>query len=251
MPRIFLPPEAFGPGGMITIGGGARRHLVRVLRLKPGDTFIAVNGEGGEFTARLVAVEAQVARAEVVAARPGAAEPPVAVTLLLGLPKGEKTALVIQKATELGVARLMPVATQRSVVRLDGAGSEERRRRWQAIVAAAVAQSGRSRVPLVEGVRPLEEALAALAPQAALLVPWEGERETSLRAALAGLRQGGVHEVTVAVGPEGGWAPEEVVLFRRYGGLTVSLGPRVLRCETAALAALAIILYELGDLGAN
>lgn len=253
MRRVFLPPEAFGPGGIITIGGSAHRHLIKVLRLKVGDSLIAVDASGQEYVARLVAVEARLARAEVVAAppRPAASRPLPETILILGLPKGEKLDLVVQKATELGVSSILPVPTRRSVVRLDGAKGKERCGRWQAIATAAAAQCGRNTVPAVRWLGGLEEALQALPDDTLVLMPWEGERERSLRGVLASRREGGSGGVAVLVGPEGGWAPEEVELAGRYGALTVSLGPRILRCETAAIAALTIILYELGDLGAG
>lgn len=251
MRRVFLPPEAFGQGGIITIGGSTHRHLIKVLRLKVGDSLIAVDGSGREYLVRLVAVEARTALAEVVAEQAAVPGPPVEVILVLGLPKGEKLALVTQKATELGVTRIIPVPTQRSVVRLEAAKREERCGRWQAIASAAAAQCGRNTVPAIDWFGGLEDALRALPDGTVLLMPWEGERERGLRQVLASLRERGPSRVAVLVGPEGGWAPEEVEVARRYGALTVSLGPRIMRCETAAIAALAVILYELGDLGAG
>ncbi|MCR4418570.1 MAG: 16S rRNA (uracil(1498)-N(3))-methyltransferase [Clostridia bacterium] len=250
MRRVVLPPEAFQAGGIICIRGSAYRHLIRALRLRPGDLLSASDGRGREYLARLVTVGAGEARARVVAEREPLPEPPVEVTLLPALSKGDKIDLVIQKATELGVRRVAPVVARRSVARLSPERRAERRRHWQAVAAAAAEQCGRSVAPVVEEIVDLEEALERLVPGTRVLMPWEGERKTSLREALAGTNGEGPRRVALLVGPEGGWEPGEVNAAVSRGAITVTLGPRILRCETAALVAVALVLYEWGDLGA-
>lgn len=247
--RVVLPPEAFGQGGKITIRGPAYRHLVRVLRMKPGDLVAVTDGKGAECLARLVAVGPGEALAEMVSARPTLLEPSVEVVLVVGIPKGDKSAMVLQKATELGVARFIMVPTRRSVVRLEAAREPRRRERWQKIAEAAAAQCGRSVVPAVQTAPSLAAALAGLACGTFILMPWEGERARGLREALDLIRRRPPAGVAVLVGPEGGWAEEEVETALAAGAVTVSLGPRILRCETAALVTAALVLYELGDLG--
>jgi 16S rRNA (uracil1498-N3)-methyltransferase len=171
------------------------------------------------------------------------------VTLIQALTKGDKLELVVQKATELGVARVLPVTTQRSVPRFGDAGAMRalgRRARWQKIAREAARQSGRADVPEIEPVTPLSTALAAAAKDALKILLWEGEREHALGQVLP---PPPVARVVIAVGPEGGFSVEEVEAARAAGFVSVGLGPRVLRTETAALVVLAILGFALGDLG--
>ncbi|MGB9919299.1 MAG: 16S rRNA (uracil(1498)-N(3))-methyltransferase [Moorellales bacterium] len=249
MRRVILPPEAFEAGGIIYIRGPIYRHLIRVLRLKPGDLLSASDGRGRECVARLAWVEEDVAGAEVVADGRVRSEPAVEVTLMPALSKGDKLELVIRKATELGVSRIVPVAGRRSVVKLDGERRAERRRHWQAVAVAAAEQCGRSLAPRVDEVQGLKEALEGLPPGTSVLMPWEGERQKSLRGVLSRLGTPQPRRVALLVGPEGGWDPAEVNEAVSRGAVTVSLGPRILRCETAAVVAVALVMYEWGDLG--
>src|SRR5262249_24407597 len=168
---------------------------------------------------------------------------PVALALLIGLLKGEKMDWVVQKATELGVARVVPVATTHGVVKLDAERAASRRERWTRIAEEAAKQCGRADLPEIAEVSAFAEAVAAARGWKLLL--HEAERGQPLRAALPASAP---EVVTVAVGPEGGFAPDEVAAARAAGFAVSGLGPRVLRAETAAIAALAVLGFVVGDL---
>jgi 16S rRNA (uracil1498-N3)-methyltransferase len=168
------------------------------------------------------------------------------VTLIQALTKGDKLDMVVQKATELGVARVIPATSARSVPRLEAMRAIGRRTRWQKIAREAARQSGRPDVPEIEPVTALETAVASTHREALKLMLWEGAREHSLREVLPANRPS---RIVIAIGPEGGFAAEEVDAARASGFVTVGLGPRILRTETAALVALSILGFALGDLG--
>ncbi|MEW6524716.1 MAG: 16S rRNA (uracil(1498)-N(3))-methyltransferase [Bacillota bacterium] len=243
MHRFFVPLENLGPDH-IQVTGDDARHMLRVLRLASGDRFIAVTPDGSEYLAELYLMAEGRAAGRIVSRRRASGEPPVRVTLVQALAKGDKMDLVIQKATELGVSLIVPVVTERCVVRLDGERVHSRRERWQRIAQSAAAQCARALVPLVTEVRHWKEAIQV--PGLALLA-WEGEQAQGLKDVLAGGPTPA--ELAVFVGPEGGYAPHEVEEALSAGLCPVSLGPRILRTETAALALLTAIMYQLGDFG--
>jgi 16S rRNA (uracil1498-N3)-methyltransferase len=226
-------------------------HQARdVLRLACGGTISLLDGAGGAYPAELVAI----ARGRVVArlgARQeiGGAEPAVRVVLYQGMLKAAKFETVLQKCTELGVAAFVPLLTERAVAAADEV-SASKRHRWRAILAEAVEQCGGVRLPELSSPQPLPRALAGLAPNGIVLFAWEEARDTPLRAALAAAIDavGGVanaSEVRLFVGPEGGFAPGEAALAERHGARPVTLGPRILRAETAAIVASALALDAL------
>lgn len=234
--RLFLPPERIGPGrGRLT--AEARHYLADVLRLGEGDRVEVFDGRGGSYEGRLEAGLETIALGPRAAARAGFPE----IALLFALAKGEKVDLVVQKATELGASRIAPFAAERSVVRLDGAKGEERARRWRRIAEEASRQSGRADVPEVSAPRPLVDALGTLPPGTASFVFHPGgEPPRAGAAAIAGL--------AAVVGPEGGLTAAELDACLRAGARAASLGPRVLRAETAAIVAVALLQIRFGDL---
>lgn len=240
MARFFVAPGQI-EGDRLRLLGADAHHAVKVLRLGPGDAVVALDGTGWAYRAVIEAA----APGEVVAtiaSREPAPEPPVPITLYQALPKADKLELVIQKATELGMARLVPVAASRSVVQLRPDKAEGKLARWQKIAQEAAEQSERGRVPVVAGPVSVEE--IALAPGELGLVLSERVEGPSLPKALPAVPPGAI---AVFVGPEGGWTPEELAQLRAKGVEEVSLGRRILRTETAGLAALAIVMaaYEL------
>ena len=243
MRRLLVPPAALRQE-RIVVGEEGHRHLARVLRLTVGDEVVLFDGEGGEATARLGRVGGLEVELEVIARRRAAATGAPAVTLLQGLSRGERFEWVVQKATELGVARVVPLTTERAVQKLAGERADSRRRRWQKIAAEAARQSGRAEVPVIAPVATLEAAFAALDPGGLRLFFWEQER-----APLGPLLQAPPpSHIVLAIGPEGGFSDGEAALARAAGFATCALGSRILRTETAAVAALAILGYALGDL---
>ncbi len=252
MHRFFVEGSA-RPGDEIAFGAAAARQMARVLRLVPGDRVAAVDPEGWELLVELTRLDLRGAAGRVLARERRETEPPVRVVLAQGIPKGDKMDFVVQKCTEVGVSAILPTVTRRTVVDLRGK-EEERRERWQRIAREAAEQCGRVRVPEVLPAMRLEAAVAELAGADLFLIPWEEERSRGLRAVLREARaqgSGGGRPGTVAVliGPEGGFAADEVELAMSRGAQPVSLGPRLLRTETAGLVVLTAILYEWGDLG--
>ena len=239
MIRAFVPDAR---EGALAVTGAVCHHLARVLRLRAGDAVELFDGRGHSFSARVVEVGAEAVRLEV---GPGRAAPPSRpVAVVQGLPKADKLEWVLQKGTELGASAFFPVTTARSVVKLSGPGGAKQAR-WQRIVDEAARQCGRALVPRVEAPRALLEAARALAETHRLLVLDEEERGLGLAAAVADAPG----PLALVVGPEGGLGRDEVAALAALGARPVTLGQRVLRTETAALAALAVVRHLDGELG--
>jgi 16S rRNA (uracil1498-N3)-methyltransferase len=247
MARLFVEPARLIED-VVVLTDEDHRYLTRVLRLTPGDVVTLFDGMSVEATARITRIGPRALELKIEERRGVASIDRPHVTLIQGLAKGDKLELVVQKATELGVARVIPVTTRRAVARLDAGALRtlSRRARWQKIARDAARQSGRVDVPEVEGVTTLTTALAAAARDALKLMLWEGARQTGLKSVLPSEPP---NQIVIAIGPEGGFAPEEVDEARGHGFVAVGLGPRILRTETAALVTLAILGFELGDLG--
>ena len=221
--------------------------MVRVLRLAAGETVLAVDGSGREFTVRLDRVGSAVSGVVLDMATHDTTSP-FAITLVQGVPKGDKFETVIRGVTELGVARIAPALTARTVVKLDPARSAARVERWARVAREATKQCGRSHVPAVETPRPLEAWLTEPAEAGTLrLCLWE-EESAPLARVLAEL-PAAPHAGHVVIGPEGGLTPAEVAIARREGWLVVGFGPRLLRTETAGPAVIAVLQFHYGDLG--
>lgn len=233
---------ALAPGQELALPEGAAAHLVRVLRLGVGDACVLFNGDGHDYDARIVAAGKRELRVAVGAATAVDRESPLSIVLLQGVARGEKMDLILQKATELGVAAVVPLWSQRSEVRLDGARAEKRLAHWRSVVASACEQSGRTRVPPVAVAAPVDQALAAL-PDGGLRLTLDPEGE----AALPTLAPPAASTVVLAVGPEGGWSPRDREQLRAAGFDGLRLGPRILRTETAGLAAIAALQARFGD----
>lgn len=235
--RLHLAPDRIS-GGRASLTPEERHYLADVLRLPPGAPIEVFDGRG-------VAYDAVFEGGESVALGPRRQVPPPAarVWLAFALAKGEKADLVVQKATELGVSRLLPFQAGRSVVRLDAARAAGRVRRWRRIAEEAARQCGRSEVPEVSAPGTLESALATVPAAFARILFHAGEGES-----LGALCAPGAEGFLAVVGPEGGLTGAEVDAARTAGCRLGSLGPRVLRAETAAIAAAALIQYLAGDL---
>lgn len=241
MPRLHLPPDQL-TGERVVLQGEPHKYLSRVLRLAAGDGLTIFDGQGQEVDAR---VEATSARSTmlVLGARRSVGRPATApVTLIQAVSKGERMELVIQKATELGAAAIVPVWTARTVVQPGGDG---RLRRWRTIAQEAARQCGRADVPAIADPQPLPAALQADAgPGTRKLLVWEQSTGAPLRRALDG-NEAAVH---LLVGAEGGFTAEEAAAAQAAGFQAVGLGTRILRTETAALVALALVQSALGAL---
>lgn len=229
--RVALPPTAAA-------------HLQRVLRLGEGDACVLFNGDGCDYPARIIASSKRETRATVGAAIPVLRESPLRIVLLQGIARGEKMDLVLQKATELGVAEVRPLSSQRSEVRLDQARAAKRVAHWRSVVVAACEQSGRARVPAVLPPAALSAALSELPPGGLRLI-----LDPDGTLAFGTLAPAADTTVWLAVGPEGGWSPLDRQQLQAAGFQGLRLGPRILRTETAGLAAIAALQARYGDLG--
>lgn len=246
MHRFFIAPNDL-TGEEVTISGGDFKHITRVLRLGPGDRIIGVLPPGREYTVEITLVGHDRLFGRVTGQARRLIEPPLEVTLAQALVKGDKLDYIIQKATELGVSRFVPLQTERSIVRLDEGKAEERRLRWQKIAQEAAEQSGRTTMPLVKGLSTLTDLILETGSYDLAFLLWEGENRRGIKSLLRSARN--PQRVLLVIGPEGGFSPKEVAQARGGGLTPVSLGPRILRTETAGPVAAALLLYELGDLG--
>jgi 16S rRNA (uracil1498-N3)-methyltransferase len=244
MRRFAIAPERV-VDGRVTFDARQTRHLARVLRLGPGDTVVASDGAGHDYTVRLEAVRPR-ATGVVVGLADAAADSPLAITLVQGLPKGDKLEAIVRAATELGVARVAPALTARTVVRLAERQAAARLARWQRVAREAAKQCGRSAAPEVTPTRALAACLDEARGADLALCLWEGQAPP-LAAALA--EAASPRRIAVLVGPEGGLEESEVDAARAHGWRVVGLGARILRTETAGPAIIAILQSRWGDLG--
>jgi 16S rRNA (uracil1498-N3)-methyltransferase len=239
--RVYVD-AVLEPGAHLTLTGSAASHLTRVLRLRPKAALTLFNGRGGEYAASIERVHRNTVEVAIGEHEPIERESPFPLTLAQGVSRGERMDLVVQKATELGVARLVPVLTERSVVRLDEEQSDRKSSHWRAIAIAACEQCGRNRLPEVALPAQLREFLRQ-------------PRGDSVRLLLSPAAPRRIEDVprpaggaTVLIGPEGGLSDAEQEDALTAGFTAVNLGPRVLRTETAAIASLTLLQREFGDL---
>jgi 16S rRNA (uracil1498-N3)-methyltransferase len=244
--RFAIAPERIA-GDRVVFDRAETRHMTAVLRLAPGDLVIGADGQGHDYTVRLESL-GDAATGTILGVSDNRREPPLAITLVQSITKGDKMETIVRAVTELGVARVLPAISARTVVRLEPSRWRERSRRWQRIAREAAKQCGRAVVPEVEMPRPLGDWLTATAGQGDLrLCFWEGQAP-SLSQTLASLTSL-PSTALIVVGPEGGLARDEVEAASAVGFRTASLGPRILRSETAGPAIAAILQFRFGDLG--
>jgi len=248
--RVYVE-AALTAGGRVDLPPDTAAHLVRVLRARAGDELILFNGDGREFNGAIEAVRGSRVAASVGDGRPMDRESPLSITLVQCIPRGDRMDFIVQKATELGVARIVPVLSQRSVVRLDKSQAESKANHWRAVAVSACEQCGRNRLPSIEAAQPLLSYLGELAPGAQLRLVLEPESAPHGPASAqgpGGAAAGKVVEAEIAIGPEGGFASDELEAFRVAGFSQVGLGPRILRSETAAIAAVVWLQARFGDM---
>jgi 16S rRNA (uracil1498-N3)-methyltransferase len=239
--RVYVD-DALTPGRLLELPKATALHLAKVMRVRGGDELVLFTGDGREFAGTVQSVRGSRVVAAVGAPHTVDRESPLAVTLTQCIARGDRMDLIVQKATELGVTRVVPVLSRRSVVRLDAAQAQSKAAHWRSIAVNACEQCGRNRLPLIEVPRPLTEYLAAPASPVPrlLLDPEPGTAAAQYRIDGA---------VEIAIGPEGGFDSEELEALRICGFASVSLGPRVLRTETAAIAAIVWLQARYGDVG--
>ncbi|HXV98282.1 MAG TPA: RsmE family RNA methyltransferase [Anaerolineae bacterium] len=244
--RFFIPPNWLNPPAVM-LHGETARQIQTVLRLRPGDEIIILDNSGLERRVRLTELRKNEVWGEVVSQQPAQGEPSLQLTLYQGTLKAQKFEWVLQKGTELGLSCFVPTICQRSVVGNVG-DLAHKQVRWERIIQEAAEQSRRGRLPRLEQAVPLAAALQlagqATQPAPLRVMPWEEAAGPSLKTILAEVKP---QALAVFIGPEGGFTATEATMAREAGAHLIKLGPRILRAETAGLAACAAILYELGE----
>ena len=240
MHRFFIRSENI-IDGHVPLGAEDAAHACRVLRLKPGEAVLAMDGEGMEYSAVIESLSPKEGILILGEGRPVESEPACRVTLYQCLPKSGKMELIVQKCVELGISRIVPVESCRCVVKLDQKDAKKKIERYQRVAYEAAKQSGRGVIPVVE--MPIRISEIPTKRHELMLVPYEEERAQSLKNTLRAHLE--AKDIGMIIGPEGGLEQAEVEHFVQEGGISVTLGRRILRTETAGMAALAMLLYEL------
>lgn len=254
-PRFFVQPEEIrrDEGNLsVVLNDENAHHARRVLRLQPGDSIWIADGTGYDYAGEITAMDRDGVRVSLREPIASLGEPATQITLFQGLPKSDKMDWVVQKAAEVGIRSVVPVRAERSVVHLSDAKAVGRAERWKRIAGAAASQAGRSLIPTVQQPVSLQHAIEAWrleAPDGLLLVPWEEERSKGLREILRHLSEPLPRHVGIVIGPEGGLTQDELTLTGNLGGHACTLGPRILRTETAGTVVAALVLYEFGEMG--
>ncbi len=230
----------------MVVAGGEAHHMLRVLRLAAGDQVVVVDPVGQAAVARITQASDTEVFLSMETMLAEEREAPITIRLAQGLPKSDKMDFIVQKAVELGISEIIPMEADTSVVRYDAAKQQNRRERWQKIAAEAAKQCQRTIVPNVAAVQDLAKLLAATGGETQIIVLYEGQVPLGLKQVL---RERPGNDYLLIIGPEGGLSSREVQLAQERGAAIVTMGPRILRTETAALAAIAAVMYEHGDLG--
>lgn len=244
MYRFYVEGDAIRGDG-VTLAGEDYNHIRNVLRMREGDKIIVCDGAGMDYVCQLQEMAKDHVSAQVVSRSPSETELGVRLVLFQGMPKKDKLELIIQKSVELGVAQVVPVMTKRTVIKLEDAKKEEKKRvRWQLIARAAAMQSMRGAVPQVAPVMSFAQALDAAGELDAILIAYENEKGIGrTREILEKLVRDGVRSVGIFIGPEGGFEEAEVQQAMDAGAFCITLGRRILRTETAGLAALSLLMF--------
>ncbi|MDO4299830.1 MAG: 16S rRNA (uracil(1498)-N(3))-methyltransferase [Clostridia bacterium] len=242
MPKFFVNSENINDH-IITLDGENAKHIGNVLRAKKGDTITVCDGEGRDYECEITEITKKTVTAKITDIFTNDNEPDIKITLYQGLPKADKMELVIQKCIEIGVDRIVPVKTEHTVVKLEGK-EEKKLQRWNKIAESAAKQCGRGKIPVVDSVMSFKEAISEAASLDGAIIPYEKERENSLKTFAKGFKG---KSIGIFIGPEGGFSNKEIDFALSKGVQSVTLGKRILRTETAGLVTSVILLYELED----
>ncbi|WP_114297124.1 16S rRNA (uracil(1498)-N(3))-methyltransferase [Anaerobacterium chartisolvens] len=247
MPKFFISKEDIC-NNAVTIKGEDVSHIKRVLRLKCGDTLQVCDGAGTDYTVRVENFEKDCIIAGIISSERNNAEPPIDIVLFQGIPKSDKMDFIIQKSVELGVKSIIPVSTDRTVVKIaNEKDAGVKTARWQKIALEASKQCNRGTIPHIGVPVSFEDALRQASDTAELcIIPYEKETGSFLKPIIKGSK---TKRIAVFVGPEGGFTENEVRRSQDFNIRPITLGPRILRTETAGIAVISILMYELGDLG--
>ncbi len=246
MHRFFVDKENIQDDKIMVIGDDVK-HIKNVLRLMEGDIISLCDKLGTDYTAEISDLSKEKIICRILERKVSETEPPIEVILYQGIPKSTKMDLIIQKNTELGVSKIIPVITDRTVVKIQDRKKEEKKlERWNKVTEEAAKQSKRGIVPEVYQILTFEEMLKALKNDGLIIVPYENEENIGIKEVLKSETS---KKINIVIGPEGGFEQKEIESLKAIGSKIVSLGPRILRTETAGFITSAIVLYELGDLG--
>ena len=243
MPKYFTKPENISDG-FIIIEGDEAKHILNVMRMAEGDKITVCDGNKKDYYCEITETEKNALKAQIIETAESETEPETEIVLFQGLPKSDKMEYIIQKCVEIGVSRIVPVITERAVVKIEkGAKEDKKVERWLKISESAAKQSGRGIVPIVERPVKFAEALKMASLLENAVIPYENEEKTGLKEFIKRAKKG---SVGIFIGPEGGFDNSEIEMAVKSGIIPVTLGKRILRTETAGLVTAAIILYELG-----
>ena len=248
-PRFFIFKE-LNINDTVIISGDDAHHIIKVLRYKPGDLLKLSDGKNTEATAVIEEIDAKDIQIKTKIIEKNMKEniKPV-ITLFQGLPKGDKLDFILQKNTEIGVSKFVPIITERTVVELSQKKFSNRMQRWKKIVQEASKQCMRLDIPQIAEVKGFDESLKDIKDYNLAIIPWEQEKSCFLKNILNGVQRQDALKIAVFIGPEGGFTGGEIEKAKSSGAVPVSLGSRILRTETASIAVCAAIMYELGELG--
>lgn len=245
MHRFFVNKEQILENQIEIIGTDVK-HIKDVLRLRIGEE-VEISSDGFTYTSKIESLEKSKVIVNILEKNKGTNEPPIDIILYQGLAKGSKMDVIIQKGTEVGIKTFYPLATSRAIVKINDIKKEQSKvERWNTIADGAAKQSKRDLVPKVENIISFNEMINLLKDAENIIVPYEDERANTIKNDLQNINGDKIHLI---IGPEGGFDPSEIERLKEIGASIVTLGPRILRTETAGIVASAIILYELGDLG--
>ena len=243
MHHFFVEPSDVGDS-LISIKGQDVNHIRNVLRMKIGEEILISDGTGKDYVCEVAELSDDIVTAKITDFLAEGRELKTELYLFQGLPKSDKMELIIQKAVELGVKAIIPVSTSRSIVKLDGKKEESKIKRWQAISESAAKQSKRGIIPEVKSIMSFKEAINYVNDFDVKIIPYENANNMAeTKQIVSSIKE--KMKVAIIIGPEGGFSDEEALAVIAAGGVSVSLGRTILRTETAGMAALAMIMYEL------
>ncbi|MFW6264819.1 MAG: 16S rRNA (uracil(1498)-N(3))-methyltransferase [Bacillota bacterium] len=249
MHRFFLNENNVIDGEVLKITASDFKHISYSLRMGKGDKLIVSDGKGIDYLVEIIEIREDELIAKILSREKNSNEAEVLVTLAQGIPKKNNMDFIIQKCTEIGVNKIIPLNTKRTIVKLSGKKLEKRLERWQKIAEEAAKQSGRALIPEIDRLYDLEDIISLMEDYDLVLIPWEGEAEQGLSDIYNKKNDVNFKKILIIIGPEGGFAESEVNYLKKNGVIPITLGPRILRTETAGLVALTMVLYQSGELG--
>ncbi len=245
MARFFVSRDDI-QGDIVYIRDSDARHIRQVLRMVPGERLTVCDGAGMDYHGHIDAIDKDMIIVKITESEVNRTEPPVEITLYQGIPKSDKMDYIIQKCTELGIRKIVPVLTERTVVKLSADNSGPKITRWRRIAAEAAKQCQRGRIPDIAEPCGFAVSVEQASREGMAIIPYENEKSTGIKSIVDRYRDGGI---SILIGPEGGFSEREIGFAVESGIIPVTLGPRILRTETAGVAALTVLMYEFGDLG--